>query len=273
MTGSEPPLLPSTSAPLVFSAKRGATSLPAVFKGLLMLELFAWKRSGVWVKAGLALAGLIVITRLSVSRGNAALFSTWMIDVVTLKLVPLLCLVTGGGLLRNQIRSFTIEYLWTRPASKTYLVLSAWAVSVVLVSVQATVATVVVHAVGSLQGVPNVWDGMMLQALTQVLIILPFCALAVALGVVSGKYMVLGLVYGLLIEGGMSRLPTNLNRISVTHHAEELLSLSASSVQNPMTSVWLPSVGGLAMITGVALALAVFIFNRTQYSVGGEKEG
>lgn len=272
MNGSEPPLLPSTSTPLVFAAKRGATSLSAVFKGLLMLELFAWRRSGVWVKAGLALAGLIVLTRLSISRGNEALFSTWMIDVVTLKLIPLLCLVTGGGLLRNQIRSFTIEYLWTRPASKTYLVLAAWAVSVVLVSVQATVATVIVHAVGGIQGVPAVWDGLLLQLMTQVLIILPFCALAVLLGVFSGKYMVLGLVYGLLVEGGMSRLPTNLNRISVTHHAEELLSLSAPTVQNPISSVWLPSLGGIAVIAAVALVLAVFIFNRRQYSVGGEKE-
>lgn len=272
MNPSTPPPLPAPVASLAFAERRGPTTFGSVFLGVLLLEIFALRKPGSWVKFGLFVVGLIVVTKLSVPRGDAALFSTWMVDVVAVQVVPLLCLVTGGGILRNQIRNFTIEYVWTRSARKLHLVLAAWGVTVLLVFAQSVAATLVVHATGSVLGVSDLWSGLPLLLAAELVSVLAFSALALALGVFSGKYMVFGIIYGLFIEIGASRIPTNLNRISVTHHVQELLTLGSGIIESPFRNVILPSLMGVGVITAIGLAVACLIFSRRQYNVGGEKE-
>lgn len=268
-----PPLLPASvgisNAP---AGTPGPTSLGAVILAIGSLEVTALLRPGAWLKFGLFALGLIVVTKLSVPHGNEKMFSQWMVDVVALKIVPLLCLVVGGGVLRNQIRSFTIEYLWTRPARKAHLAIAAWCSTVSIVFAQAIVGTVVVHATGSFLGVENIWDGLPMLLITEFVVILAFSALSLALGVYSGKYMVFGLLYGLIVESGVSRIPTNLNLLSVTHHAEVLLSYRTEDIGTLGLMPLVQSLVGTVGIAAVGLAVAAALFSFKQYSVGTEKE-
>ncbi|MBE7540479.1 MAG: hypothetical protein HS122_18980 [Opitutaceae bacterium] len=270
-----PPPLPANPVTIVdaFTAPpAGATPLGSVILAFLSLELNSWKRPRFWLKLVLVGIGLVVLTKLSVARANSAQFERWMIDVVALKLVPLLCLVVGGGMLRNPIRSFTIEYLWTRPAKKHHLVVAAWLTTVVIVTAQAILATVVVHATCGFFGLRGVWDHLAMTCAVEFAMILPFSAIAVALGVTTGKYMVMGLFYAFVVENGIGRLPTNLNQLAVTRHAKFLLKEARQATDGLASWPLFQSTGVLLILAVLAVVVACIVFSNKQYSIGSEKE-
>ena len=276
MNASElPPPLPSNPAEIVtgFSPPRvGATPLGAIIPAMLSLELKAWMGPKPWVKMICAAIALVVLTRLSLSRASPAQFERWMLDVVALKFVPLACLAVGGGILRNAIRSYTIEYLWTRSVKKAHLVIGAWVTAVVIVSLLAFMATLLVHLTGTLSGVQGIWRNLPMTCVGEFAMILPFTAIAVALGVWTGKFMVAGLLYGFVVETGISRIPTNLNLLAVTRHAEVLLKHARQSLESPAWTGILESTGALLALTAAALFVACILFVCKQYSIGAENE-
>ncbi|MBP7143077.1 MAG: hypothetical protein KBA71_14295 [Opitutaceae bacterium] len=270
-----PPPLPSDPVAVVAGftpPSGGATPLGSVIRAMLSLELKAWMGPKLWVKMVCAALALVVLTRLALSRSNPAQFERWMLEVVALRFVPLLCLAVGGGILRNAIRSYTIEYLWTRSVRKFHLVIAAWLTAVVVVTLLVFMATAMVHLTGSVTGVEGIWRKFPMTCTAEFALILPFTAIAVALGVWTGKYMVTGLLYGFVVETGISRIPTNLNLLAVSRHAEVLLKQARQSLEGPGLLVVLQSTGALMLLTAAGLLVACIIFVRKQYSIGAEKE-
>lgn len=271
----QPPPMPPNPVSIVAGftpPAPGATPLLSVIPAVLSLELKAWMGPKLWVKLICAAIGLIVLTRLSLSRSNPVQFERWMLDVVALKFVPLTCLAVGGGILRNAIRSHTIEYLWTRSVKKVHLVISAWVAAVVVVTLLTILATVIVHATGSFSGIDRDWQNLPMTCAAEIALILPVTAIAVALGVWTGKYMVAGLLYGFVVETGISRMPTNLNLLAVTRHVEVLLNHVRQTLEGPGSMAVLQSVGALLVLTFAALLAACIVFSCKQYSIGAEKE-
>ncbi len=262
-TTSLPPPLPATDAPRA----PGATPLSSVIRALVLLRVRALLRPKLLLRFAGLCAGVVAITALTVSSGRTRDFSEWSVDVFLLRIVPLLCLVTGGGALRNEIRAFTVEYLWTRPAKKSHLVLGAYAGAVTVVLVQVTVFTALIYLTSALRGVPEVWSHLPAALAASLGAVLAFTAIATALGVLTGKYMVLGLFYGVVIEIGLSDLPTRLSQLSVTHHLRTLL----QSTGTQATSI-LAGAAGCLVLAALGLAAAAFLFTHRTYRIGDEKE-
>ena len=59
-----------------------------------------------------------------VLNGESSQFEGWFFEMILFRAIPLLALALSGELLRNEIRDGTIEYLWTRPASRSQLLVS-----------------------------------------------------------------------------------------------------------------------------------------------------
>ncbi len=276
MTASDiPPPLPPDRAGVVahFTAPPArATSLGAVILAMLSLEVGALLRPKLWLKLALSALALVVVTRLSVGRATPEQFERWMIGVVALKFVPLMCLTVGGGILRNPIRNFTIEYLWTRSVRKPHLVIAAWVAAVVIVTLQAFLATGVVYATCGFLGVKDLWPTLPPMLGVEFVMILAFTALSLAFGVFSGKYMVMGLFYGLVVESGVSQIPTNLNQIAVTSHANVLLDYARQSAESPGIGATVQAGASILTIAALGLAVACAVFTYKQYSIGAEKE-
>ena len=271
----QPPPMPPNPASIIAGftpPAPGATPLVSVIPAVPLLELKARVGPKLWVKVVCGAIGLVILTRLSLSRSNPAQFERWMLDIVALRFVPLMGLAVGGGILRNAIRSYTIEYLWTRSVKKVHLVIAAWVAAVVVVTLLTVLATVIVHATGSFSGIDRVWQNLPMTCAAEFALILPVTAISVALGVWTGKYMVAGLLYGFVVETGISRMPTNLNQLAVTRHVELLLNQARQTLEGPGSMAVLQSVGALFVLTLAGLLAACIVFVRKQYSIGAERE-
>lgn len=271
----QPPPMPPNPASIIAGftpPAAGATPLASVIPAVLSLELKARVGPKLWVKVVCGAIGLVILTRLSLSRSNPAQFERWMLDIVALRFVPLMGLAVGGGILRNAIRSYTIEYLWTRSVKKVHLVIAAWVAAVVVVTLLTVLATVIVHATGSFSGIDRVWQNLPMTCAAEFALIVPVTAIAVTLGVWTGKYMVVGLLYGFVVETGISRMPTNLNLLAVTRHVEVLLKHARQTLEGPGLVAVLQSVGALLVLTIAALLVSCILFSCKQYSIGTEKE-
>lgn len=261
-----PPPLDNVAAPLRAPV---ATSLSGVIRALVLLRVRTLLRPKLMLRFVAICLGLCAITAVVIQVSNNQLrdFTEWSVELFLLRIVPLLCLVTGGGALRNEIRAFTVEYLWTRPARKSHLAIGAYAGAVVVVFVQVLVFTVLIHLVGAVLGVSGVWTQLPLTLLASLGAVLAFCAIAVALGAFTGKYMVFGLIYGVAVEIGLSDLPTRLNQLAVTRHLQSILQSGGTDVP-----VLLGGVAGCLVLAAVGLTVAAVLFTRLTYRIGDEKE-
>lgn len=255
-----------------FVPPAAATPLGSVIRALVLLRLRALLRPKLFLRfAGIAV-GLGVVTWFAVPPANERQFAQWSVEVFLLRILPLLCLVTGGSALRDEIRAFTIEYLWTRPARKAHLVIGAYAGALALTLTQAVVYVGVIHATSALHGFAGAWSYLPASLIATVGGVLAFTAIALALGVLTGKYLVIGVLYGALVEIGLSRLPTRLNNVSVTHHLQTLIESGGASGEPFRFLGLLSGTSGCLAIAAAGLTAAAVLFTLKTYRIGDEKE-
>jgi len=97
--------------------------------------------------------------------------------------------------------------------------------------------------------------------------VLVFGALSALLGLIHRRYMVLGAVYGLVVEVGIGQIPTNINTLSITRHLRTLLANNAHlaqqfdwSAQGTLSSLLI-----VGLATAIFLVLAAVLFSWVEY--------
>jgi ABC-type transport system involved in multi-copper enzyme maturation permease subunit len=98
--------------------------------------------------------------------------------------------------------------------------------------------------------------------LAQVLAIPAFCALGFAFGAFTSRFLIPGIFYAGVIEVGIGNIPTQLNRLSMTHHvrniATSILNLRSHGLTENDT---LPtSVSSLLLASVIFVAIAALLF-------------
>ncbi len=253
--------------------KRTQAGLRAAFLGIGYLRIrsaLSAKSLMTFLIVALALAA---VTLFLVKANSYDRFNIWMFSLFVLKIVPLICLASAGGSLRNEIKDYTIEYLWTRSAKKSHLVIAEFFSSVVVTVFKVYAFTIVIHLVGLYLNVPEIVSMLPRILAVEFFAILAYSALAMLLGVITGKYMILGVIYGVIVEIGISQVPLNLNKISVSHHVRTMMGdLSAVGVPGDASSLMLGAMGCIS-IASIGLLAACIVFSRKQYRIGDEKEG
>lgn len=261
---SPDPALPPPVPAAVLHAPAKATPLASAILGFTLLRLGAQWRPKTVLRFAAVAVGLILLTRFGTHRGNQAEFLEWVVDIYAFKILPLFALVLGGAALRGEIRDHTIEYLVTRPIRRSDLVISAYVTTAGLVLIQAVIFTFVICATAATLAIPDVWSVLPRLLLAEVGIVATFSAIGLALGLVTGKYLVLGVVYGLIVELGLSRLPTAIRQIAVTTHAQIIVERSSTGFAT------LTALLACAVIAAVAVGLAVLLHSSRPCS---EKSG
>lgn len=205
---------------------------------------------------------------LLIEEGSIKSFELWLNTLFILKGMPILALILSGGMFREEIKDSTIEYLWTRPTTRTGLVLGFYASAVLKTLVYGMAIALAIYLAGQLKGCQPDWADFPVIFLALSFSSLAYCAGGLLLATWTGKYMVLGISYGSVIEVGVGSIPTNLSKLSIMHHIEQLVAMdSLFALGNSLNSLLV-----CLCLTIVCVTAASAVFSFKTYHVGSEKE-
>jgi ABC-type transport system involved in multi-copper enzyme maturation permease subunit len=199
------------------------------------------------------------------ASGNGYL--RWTIDSYFTFLVPLIAFITSAGAIREDMKPGTVDYVLTRPIPRHVFVLYRYVAHVVGAQIEFLVAAGVVAAVGLIAGSPDLKGAIPLLLFGQMLLVFAFTAFGFLCGVLTSRYVVLGLAYGAIVEVGVGQIPTPLSRLSMTHQVRTLLEsrLSAGEV-DAMAGGHATTVLVVVVFSAIALALAAAAYHLREHT-------
>jgi hypothetical protein len=154
-------------------------------------------------------------------------FYRWLLDLYFFVILPLQCVRGSGGLIRDELQADTLGFLLTRPLSRARLLVLKYLAQTAWLQIAMLAETLLIFLVGYLRQIPNLGSLLPLFLAAQFLAVFAWSALGVFLGLVAKRYMALALLYGLIVEMGIGRIPTNINTLSLVRHLKTLLSHNA----------------------------------------------
>lgn len=187
----------------------------------------------------------------------------WMIESYFTLLVPLLAFVTAGGVVRDEMKPATLDYVLIRPLPRAAFVGFKYVAHLLIAEVEFLLGAMVLIVIGIVRHAPGVTAAIPSLLVAEVCLVAGFTAFGFACGAITSRYVVVGLVYAAIVEGGIGQIPTQLSRLSMTHQARAALlplidSLPATGIQ--------PMIISLAVFTVAALAVAAAVFHVRELS-------
>ena len=151
----------------------------------------------------------------------------WLIVVHLQLTLPFYCLTVFGDLIREELQTNTLHFLTTRPVTRAQLFLGKFVSQMVWVQILAAVTGCCFVMAGLARGISGVGSVAALFLGAQFLAVLAFGALSALFGLLHKRYLVLGTIYGIVVEVGISQIPTNINSLAITRHLKTILANSA----------------------------------------------
>jgi ABC-type transport system involved in multi-copper enzyme maturation permease subunit len=182
-------------------------------------------------------------------------------------LLPLNCVRVCGPLIRDDLQANTLGFLSTRPLSRAGLVLGKYLSSTLWLQILLLIETLLLFGIGYVRGIDGLGRLLPLFLGSQIVAVLAWSALGAFLGLVTKRYMAIAILYGLVVELGIGRIPTNINNLSLVRHLKILLG------QNPTvqdvyswTGTGVPlAVGALVLAAIIFASLAALLFTYREY--------
>ncbi len=226
---------------------------------LLWRRQLAVKR--ILLRGGLML-GFTLLTWLAIppegrvpDKVQAGIFYGWVVGFYFLTLMPLTCLSVCGSMVREEAVANTLCFYTTRPLKRAEMFLLFYFGNVAWLQVLFGVLTMMLFGVAAIRGV----DGLMLLLplffITQFLALMAWGALCSMLGMAHQRYILVGILYGLLVEIGIANIPTNIANIALSHHIHTMLAhhgplglMFGWSTEGRVTSIACLAVGTLLFL-------------------------
>jgi ABC-type transport system involved in multi-copper enzyme maturation permease subunit len=262
--------------PAAFNPAKGALVQPSwlgAFRGVWSLT---WKSQLSARRLPLLVGTLLIIPVLAYLTidGRTKPYFHWVIDFYLLLLLPLYCLSVCGGMIRDELQGDTLGFLITRPMSRVRLFLIKFLCHAIWLQALAAIHGCLLIGVGLTQGIAEIGSVGALLLGTQFLVVLAYGALSALLGLIHQRYMVLGILYGFVVEMGIGRIPTNINNLSLSRHVRTILGHNETIRQfypwpgeGAWTSVLLMCAG-----TVMFLGLAAVAFTVREYHAAEEMQ-
>lgn len=194
-------------------------------------------------------------------------FYRWLVDFYFFMIVPLVCVRGCGALIRDELQADTLSFLTTRPLTRAQLLVCKFLAEMTWLQLLLLGETLLLFVAGAGKEVPALGILLPLFLGTQLLAVLVWSALGILLGQVTQRYMAVALVYGLVVELGIGRIPTNLNTLSMMRHLKSLLGRNEAlqAVYDWPTRGVPFSVVAVICAAVVFLGVAVGLFNYREY--------
>jgi hypothetical protein len=116
------------------------------------------------------------------------------------------------------------------------------------------------------------WSALPRLALAQAMVITVFSAFGFFCGLLTSRYVIVGLLYGAIVEIGVGSVPTQLNRVSMLRHATEILQpLGGPAAADPLSAP--AAIALLLSISVVLVALAAALFTVKELAGQSGRDG
>ncbi|HUR60068.1 MAG TPA: ABC transporter permease subunit [Opitutaceae bacterium] len=248
----------------VFPVARVAPNLWHAFGGVWRLTYRKFTRPEQWlVFAGVY--GLLAMMEIAIVRdGRSRAFSEFFIKFYMTFVVPMSAFLSGAGALRDEMKAGSAEYVLTRPVLRPPFVAFKFFSHLVCVQLLGALALALIVYIAQLRHIPALGNVVPSLILAQVLTVTAFTALGFFCGVLTSRFLVLGLVYAAVIEVGLGRIPTQISRLSLTHqiadYLEPLMPAAAPLVTGVVPPGAVVTTVTFLLFSAVALGLAAAIF-------------
>jgi hypothetical protein len=203
---------------------------------------------------------------------RTAPFYRWLIDFYFFIILPLSCVRSCGGLIRDELQTDTLGFLTTRPVKRATLVVLKYLCQTACLEMGALAEGLLLLGAGALRQIPELGALLPLFLGAQFLAVPAWSALGLLLGQITKRYLPLAVVYGLIVELGIGDIPTNINTLSLMRHLKTLLSRDAalqSLFQWTGSGVLLPA-SALLLAAALFLTLAALLFTFREYHAAAE---
>jgi len=184
--------------------------------------------------------------------------------------IPLVCLIQMAAPIRDEAEQGTLPFLATRPLPRTTFFLLLHGCHLLWLEIVFLVAGLLLLAAGFYLEVPDITEMIGPFLLAQAGALVAFSGLSALIGLLTRRYLLLGLLYGSVIEVGIGGIPTNINVLSLSHHVRVVV-----SVFDP-ADLFLRSNSGTALISGlvliatgvIAAVLAALVYRGREFAGG-----
>lgn len=248
-------------------------NFPGILSGIWKLT---WKSQLTWKKIYGVLSnvlGLPILSYFAFSMGSGSnAFYMFTVDFYILLVLPITCLTAFGGMVRDDLQEDTVCFLLTRPMRRWQFFLSKY-LSHLVWTLITTALTLIAFAVsGTLRGVDDVPNLIMALMLVQIPAIMVYGAISSFMGLITKKYLVMGIIYGFVVEFGIGQIPTNINTLAMTNHLKSLLAKYAPLAEhlNVEPGYSLTAITAIVTVTLVFLLLSSILFTLREYTHSDE---
>lgn len=257
------PILPAAIAPSPWRALGGVWRLtyPGFFSARRLLVL-----------AGLSTL-LFLLTAQNVRHGQTDYFYRWTTEFYLTFLLPAISLLSAAGSVRDDMQSVSVDYVLTRPLRRAWFVVLRYLSQMLCLQVSSLVPLAAIYAAGYTEGVDRLGAMLPHLLLGQALTIAGFSALGFLFGALTTRYFVVGVLYGLVVEIGVGQIPTQVGKLSMTHHVLAMLSPvipNARGLHEAESIV--VAAGAILVFVLVAVGGAVALFSMREFTGSGTAE-
>ena len=258
-----PPFLSAPLAPVLPNRRHA-------FGGVWRLTFRRFLLPTRWVMVLVSLAVLTLLSFASGHRGGGGSgnYVGWVVGFYVTFLVPALAFIVAAGAMRDEMKSGTVDYVLTRPVRRPAFVVFKFIAHTLCTQIDFLLALAVVLTIGTAGGVPDLAVALPKLLLGQVLLVTAASAFGFLSGILTSRYVVIGLIYAGVIEAGVGQIPTQLSRLSMTRQVRDLLDPATSAVASMAATFG--TIGLLLVFAGVALAAAAALFNLRELSTPDE---
>jgi ABC-2 type transport system permease protein len=244
------------------------------FGGIWRLTLPGFVGPGRLLRLAGLLAGLALLTLATTRQANPHSFFDWLIGFYLTFLLPVLAFISGAGAVRDDLEPATVDYVFTRPVPRPAFVVFKYLSHLAGIQASSLLALGVLVGVGVFRQVPGLLAALPLLLLAQVLAVAVFTAFGFLCGALTTRYLIVGMTYASVVEAGIGSIPTQLSRLSLTHHLRAMLQPLAVAASHPALPAAgaVPTTGLLLLVSAVLLGVAVLVFSQRELASGKPKE-
>ena len=127
----------------------------------------------------------------------------WVATFYVCFVVPILSFISAGGVARDDLKADAVDYIFTRPVRRPMFVLFRYVAHVACTQLDFLLALAVVVGVGVSLNVPGMMAAVPALLVAQACAIVAFSAFGFLCGMFTSRYVIVGLLYGSIVEVGI----------------------------------------------------------------------
>lgn len=165
----------------------------------------------------LLFAALAFLTLANVPAGDALAFSNWTTTFYLQLAIPVLTFLVAGGSVRDDFKAATVDYIFTRPVRRWVYLLFQYIALLACLQLLYLIALGVLMAVGHHRDIAGLSSSLPGLLSAQVLAIVAFTAFGFLCASVTTRFLVIGILYGGVVEAGLGNIPTAVSKLSLVN--------------------------------------------------------